>query len=56
MKKSLQVAQVSRPPSPGSDSDGNDQVDNQSIVIPGAGGDSKLNATANSFQEKELSW
>ncbi|XP_018834478.1 BTB/POZ domain-containing protein DOT3-like [Juglans regia] len=56
MKKSPQVARVSRPPSPGSDSDGNDQVDDQSIIIPGAGGSSKLNATANSFQEKELWW
>ncbi|XP_041004775.1 BTB/POZ domain-containing protein DOT3 isoform X1 [Juglans microcarpa x Juglans regia] len=48
MKKSLQE---SPPRSPGSDSDGNDQVHDQSIVIPG-----KLAAMDDSFEKKEHSW
>ncbi|KAE7998083.1 hypothetical protein FH972_002661 [Carpinus fangiana] len=48
MKKSLHVT---RPRSHGSDSDGTDQVHDQSIVIP-----TELNAIADSFDKKELSW
>lgn len=48
MKKSLQE---SSPRSSGSDSDGNDQVHDQNIMIPG-----KLAAAADSFEKKEQSW
>ncbi|XP_059594467.1 BTB/POZ domain-containing protein DOT3 isoform X2 [Vitis vinifera] len=48
MKKSLTLG---RPLSPGSESDYNDQVHDQSIVVP-----SKLVTIADSFEKKEHSW